>query len=763
MFETCLVCGLSPAAAGRFIDHLYNIEMKSGASEVVNHLKRRYSSLLRIHTTAARAVKTGSRVSIRVWSGPFRPIFQNSFRPGRRWLDKSLSLLKLTGLFVAPTPEREDYVKTKVRLAKISDPFDLTMDKDIDKLREDNIPFRKFQMDRMLDVYSKYPMSPRKSLLSLDRKGGMVRECFTTPRQYLDSIPLLFPTEALRFYDYLRFLIGEKCPTKSELRSAERFGKRGIAGRVTLLTKDRALKMRPVANTNRILQLATAPIHNFLKTMLMNVPECFCFDQDAGKAWVAERLSSGHALSSIDITAATDNIPLSGQLEFLRGVLPNHPQKAAMIQFFEAICRMDWTTNWTDLRISWRCGSPMGVHGSYYLFTAWLINQLSKVKGTSGNFAIVGDDLVIDSKFDELVHAIFVFYRVPVSASKSFFKNYDFAEFCGSVISATDGPLFVKKAKPLDLETDYIGKLVHYGPKALKYFTPLKNLSFNTRKYAKLASQVIRENLQEEVRSFSPPEKQVLPQIYVGGFSDHQLYKLGLINYPEFVLLRRWGNLLQTSKGKRKLVDFLDTNYYAKAKHRNKHRKGKRSPVKPIFKYSVIYEKLMGRLEPSIFESYSLKKYQDESLTNPKVYQYLFSKLNQDLAENGIGIDNLVLPYNPFSQIEWAEWSENTLETLEASDIGGVARNMITFVRDRPHTTNFDVGATNVPKVVSKLSYKDGDKYGDITEDVYHVSSQTSLYQVGRQIVRSIKAAGLWVLLVVVWKSKLDADSSEEK
>ena len=458
--------------------HLARLEQYMGPKGLVETLKDRTRALIEDGTDPFKTRKG-------YWVGPFRPVHKIA-RKGRRGLDKAISILRLYGCFKARPATEKTYVKLARELSAPSDYVGF------DALLYPRRFTKHFQgiHHHYDDIY---PMSTRKTPLG----NRSVPEFKVLPVDYIRSMDH-FPKHVEQFYTYYKLLVGEGMPSidhyreimsKKEMlfykdrpyrlkgRSRKSRGTspyisgNDVAGRVTILNTDGALKQRQVANANRILQLACSPVHNCTMAFLREYPSSFVFDQLKGIEWISTKLRLGWTFSSIDLKSASDNIPLGLQIRFLKEMVPS---LSTPLEVFYEVSRMEYLTPYIR-PVVWSCGSPMGVKGSFGLFCVYLMSLLEHV-GAHGSYAIVGDDIVVKSEFTVPVISILGNYGVPISKQKSLFDHFRFAEFCGKIIDRL-GPFKSSKATKIDLIKNPTGLLRQFGKRALR-FIPKGKLTY---------------------------------------------------------------------------------------------------------------------------------------------------------------------------------------------------------------------------------------------------------------------------------------------
>lgn len=459
-----LTSGLSVNQARCLAGHLAQLERHNGIGYAVNILKGRIIALLNKNSDSYKR-RDG------FWTGPFRPISKLA-RRGRKGLKRALDVLKLFRLFRAEEASRFDYLNAQRSLAESTDNF--ALDAKI-------YPYRfleAFQGIRPNDYDTIYPMSWRKAPLG----GTKLPEVWVTPKEHIMSMDY-FPKHVLNHYMVYAKLVGIDLPSRTHFEniiklregvSKRRWSKRSkqlrlvsrhdVAGAVTYLTKDGSLKLRLIANANRILQLAVSPVHNFCMEFLRKHPSSFVYDQRGGVEWVTKQFKLGYSLSSIDLKSASDNIPLLPQILFLKKVRPSLSES---LDIFYEVSRMEFLTPHEDIRIRWTCGSPMGVKGSFGLFTVFLMSIFEYVSARDA-YAIVGDDIVVRSSHTVAIRNSLASLNIPISTQKSLFDHCRFAEFCGKIIDAY-GDLGVRKSY-LTPHQSPIEIVKQYGRRALRWF-----------------------------------------------------------------------------------------------------------------------------------------------------------------------------------------------------------------------------------------------------------------------------------------------------
>jgi hypothetical protein len=216
-----------------------------------------------------------------------------------------------------------------------------------------------------------------------------------------------------------------------------------IAGQISLI-QEGGTKLRAVATPNGWIQLAFRPLHTFLKDIGQLCPESCVEDQLSGVNQILEVYNKGGKVNSIDLSAATDRLPRSTQVEMLRMV--GLPQFATAL---DEVSSAKWIVRDKDRtqQVTYSVGQPMGIYGSFPLLNLMniMIARLScrlanREFGTpmENQFRVLGDDIVIfDDRIAGMYSKVLAGLGVEISKEKSFQGNV--AQFAGFNILPTRG------------------------------------------------------------------------------------------------------------------------------------------------------------------------------------------------------------------------------------------------------------------------------------------------------------------------------------
>lgn len=286
--------------------------------------------------------------------------------------------------------------------------------------------------------------------------------------------------------------------------------KRLLHSRVHILG-EAAGKLRPVAIFDIFSQRVLKPLHDSLFTALKGIPQDGTHSQTNLMAWLkaqANTVWKGYTWSSLDISAATDSIPVQLYKILITSVYGGGSKAIAIAE--EAIDLMvdrDFTVTFDKSTgakeslltsvpetVRYGRGQPMGCLGSFALlalwnnswvqFAAWMVT--GKVHTSYG---VTGDDVVIaesnpDTPIGKMYLDLCQCFGIPISLTKSFISSrlFNFLSrtwFEGEEISPTsikedihvrDSSSRVQRALRL-LERDWwSGDGNGWLAKAMKYF-----------------------------------------------------------------------------------------------------------------------------------------------------------------------------------------------------------------------------------------------------------------------------------------------------
>lgn len=196
------------------------------------------------------------------------------------------------------------------------------------------------------------------------------------------------------------------------------------------IVKDPECKMRPIAILDYFSQVFLKPFHNALFSCLRKMPCDRTFTQDPKHQWD----SNSHSYWSLDLTAATDRLPITLQTKLLSEIIRD--REAASFWSYLLSSR-DFEYPDGCLTLNYEVGQPMGSYSSWasMAMTHHLIVQWASFLsgGTIGfnQYILLGDDIVIkNNKVANKYKMIMSRLGVDISVAKTHVSKdtYEFAK-----------------------------------------------------------------------------------------------------------------------------------------------------------------------------------------------------------------------------------------------------------------------------------------------------------------------------------------------
>jgi hypothetical protein len=247
-----------------------------------------------------------------------------------------------------------------------------------------------------------------------------------------------------------------------------------IVGKIGFL-QERGAKARIIANPLRIHQVAMSKLQHWLeKCAKVGLPWDCTFDQGKGVRWMQQKLREGKRLVCTDLSAFTDNYPLSVTIDTLKWMGPQNEEFLQTLKLMEALSRGSWSLSNRHRpltpTVKWTKGSPMGLNGNFLangLTHGFQLRSCEIQKGLEDCFCVVGDDVVMTTDIAGRYQRLSADLGVPLNDLKSLTSD-TVGEFVSRLASKTRvlktykfpaGERLFSSAKPLEI-------LVKYGPKA---------------------------------------------------------------------------------------------------------------------------------------------------------------------------------------------------------------------------------------------------------------------------------------------------------
>ena len=207
-------------------------------------------------------------------------------------------------------------------------------------------------------------------------------------------------------------------------------------------------KLRTVANPNRFVQWQLEPLGEVLSDWVNSQPDVYVLNQEAGIQWIQRQLSFGKHMTSADLSSASDTLDYKQVTKLLKS--GDHPALTRAVEYFERCSGAPWAVSDWDARsflgsddLVWKQGQPLGLRPSFPILT--MTNLLAarkavelvdgKYTGRVKLFAIVGDDIVIPTKYAEAYSSVISSLGGVANIEKSMSSDKR-AEFCSRIIEA---------------------------------------------------------------------------------------------------------------------------------------------------------------------------------------------------------------------------------------------------------------------------------------------------------------------------------------
>lgn len=314
------------------------------------------------------------------------------------------------------------------------------------------------QGQALLSSLSELTLLPPKLLENISLIGGQsLRKLIDENLEGLDVLEMIKPKEWSNQQGNLMFSIAEwwkwLFPTKSKnLRKLSYFG-------------DKEGKTRVIAIFDYWSQTSLRPLHTCVNKVLKSLPMDCTFNQNS---FTEKNLLpiKGHMFHSIDLTAATDRMPISLQKRVVAHLF-NSEQKANA--WTEIMVGQDFIVKLPSkevVTVKYAKGQPMGAYSSWPVMalTHHIIVQLAAMRAGVVNrhklftdYCLLGDDLRIDHDLvSDAYKSLILQLGMPFSENKTHdsYHGFEFAKrwfYKGEEITgfSVSGLLSVWKSYPL--------------------------------------------------------------------------------------------------------------------------------------------------------------------------------------------------------------------------------------------------------------------------------------------------------------------------
>jgi len=207
-------------------------------------------------------------------------------------------------------------------------------------------------------------------------------------------------------------------------------------GEVHHIPKKGTVGRRPIAVPNRFIQLGLTPYNHYLHSILKRLDRDATYNQTKFTRKNLKRINTGNYLGSVDLSKATDNLPLSWFEkieEFLN--IPSSMDIQISRDLFYQVARGPWRNGSNISR--WTVGQPLGTLPSFPILglTHNLFLESLALKEGYGHspYCILGDDVLISKKRLRNSYIQQMTGRgIPLSLHKSY--EHNLVEFAGQVL-----------------------------------------------------------------------------------------------------------------------------------------------------------------------------------------------------------------------------------------------------------------------------------------------------------------------------------------
>jgi len=178
-------------------------------------------------------------------------------------------------------------------------------------------------------------------------------------------------------------------------------------GKISFIS-EKSGKVRLVASPDYFTQMSMKPMHKWLESVLLSIPEDCTFDQRKSVNRIKQWHKDGRSVYSFDQSSCTDLFPVEMQVKVIQKRFGKPLAEAVRT----VMCDREWSVKYpkskTRKMIRWGVGQPMGVYGSWPLmavthhllvqYAAWISSGKKLPWIQFHDYVICGDDIVIGSK-----------------------------------------------------------------------------------------------------------------------------------------------------------------------------------------------------------------------------------------------------------------------------------------------------------------------------------------------------------------------------
>lgn len=234
------------------------------------------------------------------------------------------------------------------------------------------------------------------------------------------------------------------------------------AGRVEYIPKNGTTTWRAIGNASRFFNELERPFQVYLFALLRMLPNDHTHDQSSADKVIQERLDNGQYVGSVDLSSATEYMPVEPFLELLAPCIKN-PVILESLKHTSRINAMAWDSDYGEVK--WRRGQALGTLASFGMlsFTHHLIlaalADLLKISFDPKYqpWHILGDDLIV---FDKDLREAYIKFMKKLGSPLSLHKSFDgrMVEFAGKVFVKNQQPRYTSDHNIITKNTllDYV-------------------------------------------------------------------------------------------------------------------------------------------------------------------------------------------------------------------------------------------------------------------------------------------------------------------
>jgi hypothetical protein len=216
-------------------------------------------------------------------------------------------------------------------------------------------------------------------------------------------------------------------------------------GEIQHIPKTGTIKRRSIAVPNRYVQLGLSAIHQLLERVVSRLPNDATYDQSKFDKRIQSRMDRGFYTGSVDLSQATDHLPLVWMSAIFKGLLRNSATEDQIKswELFIKVCRSNWYNDGIISR--WTVGQPLGTLPSFNVLAithnVWLESMSAALGLGHSPYVVLGDDLLVfNSRLRSSYIQTMEHRMIPISKNKSF--EGELVQFAGKTFIPGQHPFY---------------------------------------------------------------------------------------------------------------------------------------------------------------------------------------------------------------------------------------------------------------------------------------------------------------------------------